>query len=635
MGGLSENFGHCSWQTLYHFARWERKHMKTRIPSEFAQDPLARPDATARRRRRMASEVILEGAILTEVRRRSRRRRRLGSAAMLVALGGYVVAPAVSQAYTATFAGGVLDIACNSSGEAVAVSATGGKVTINGASTILGGGGDVDVSAVSQITIAGGDGSSSANDTIDLSGVSTTAGFSGLDERITVNAQRGNDSVVGSAFADSIHAGNQDDTILGGPGADNLFGAGGNDTILGGADDDRINGGHDDDSVFGQAGNDYVYSVNGIDLLDGGEDDDLLALWNVDSISTVAGGNGSDFFYCYGAASQAGATITATDSAVSYEYTANPSLNHSAVISDTSIERLQLRGTVGDDVLDGSSFSGVEFIVDVYRGNDHLITSTVPGTETRYHKSAALTDDEIFVDVTMSLAGAGDQGATLTYDSGGGPVVDIDSITGTYSGQVDLLGATGNDWFDASGYTTGGINGYGRKGDNTIIGSSQDDYFVLQEGHDSLVGGQGDDRYLVSQACNRGTLVELPGEGIDIFAGDHITDDLEVEFPLLRVVGPGKLIVGDNIERLVCGSGDDSILLKPSDTIEYEIDGEAGNDTLTYNTSGVQSPLDIPHSGLPGAGSISADNRANVIYYGMESVVLQSLSSAKRWFGFK
>ncbi|CCH33040.1 calcium-binding protein [Actinosynnema sp. NPDC047251] len=62
----------------------------------------------------------------------------------------------------------------------------------------------------------------------------------------------GPDVILGTPFADEIHARQGNDVVCGLPG---------NDVIYGGAGDDR---------VFGQLGDDHLFGGDGVDLLDGG-----------------------------------------------------------------------------------------------------------------------------------------------------------------------------------------------------------------------------------------------------------------------------------------------------------------------------------------------------------------------------
>jgi Ca2+-binding RTX toxin-like protein len=103
-------------------------------------------------------------------------------------------------------------------------------------------------------------------DWIDLHEIDTR-GFRGLDGRVTVYANGGNDQVQGSAFADQLHGGGGDDLLSGLGGNDWLYGDGDNDDLKGGDGDDHLFGGDGNDHLLGGAGRDYFYGGTGSDTV--------------------------------------------------------------------------------------------------------------------------------------------------------------------------------------------------------------------------------------------------------------------------------------------------------------------------------------------------------------------------------
>lgn len=73
--------------------------------------------------------------------------------------------------------------------------------------------------------------------------------------------------------------------MLGGPGADDIYGEAGADSLAGGDGADDIEGGPGDDTLLGGAGGDDLYGQAGSDRLEGGAGDDELT-----------GGSGPDLF---------------------------------------------------------------------------------------------------------------------------------------------------------------------------------------------------------------------------------------------------------------------------------------------------------------------------------------------------
>lgn len=170
-------------------------------------------------------------------------------------------------------------------------------VTINGST---------DLAGLTSIAVIG----SAGADVIDLSPLDPASLPAGI--RISIAAGEGDDSVMGSAIADSISGGNGQDLLIGGSGddwidggeaSDSLLGSGGRDTIFGAAGDDRINGnGSSGDVLSGGPGRDTLHGGTGNDYLAGGEDDDwLFGQAGSDRIDggsendSIRGGSGKDF----------------------------------------------------------------------------------------------------------------------------------------------------------------------------------------------------------------------------------------------------------------------------------------------------------------------------------------------------
>jgi Ca2+-binding RTX toxin-like protein len=109
-------------------------------------------------------------------------------------------------------------------------------------------------SSVRRITVNGSD----LDNRIDLGQV-TTAGFRGLNHKVTVNAGGGNDWVLGSEFADRLNGNGGNDTIGGGSGGDEI--------IDGGTGDDFLDGGNGDDTLIGGPGGDWSYGGPGHDTV--------------------------------------------------------------------------------------------------------------------------------------------------------------------------------------------------------------------------------------------------------------------------------------------------------------------------------------------------------------------------------
>lgn len=171
------------------------------------------------------------------------------------------------------------------------------------------GGADNDVisGGTGRDTILGGTG----NDYI-VSGPTGTPdrGYPGLyagdsnttDDRDSIDAGEGNDTVFSGDDNDTIYAGGGDDYVDGGFDDDKIYGEGGNDTLIGGEGSDYIDGGSGNDVIYGGAGpgtdwaniDDKYDAVpdNGRDTIHGGAGDDKI--YGQDDADLLYGDGGND-----------------------------------------------------------------------------------------------------------------------------------------------------------------------------------------------------------------------------------------------------------------------------------------------------------------------------------------------------
>jgi Ca2+-binding RTX toxin-like protein len=146
-----------------------------------------------------------------------------------------------------------------------------------------------DFVSLTQLTVDAGGG----NDSVLGSAFPET--LSGGEGKDLINGGGGKDLINGGLGDDLIGGGLGDDVITGGDGNDRLYGDAGNDVIGGGAGGDKIYGGLGSDSVYGGVGNDALYGGAGNDNLHGGlGSDSLTGGVGADSYS---GGPGNDIFF--------------------------------------------------------------------------------------------------------------------------------------------------------------------------------------------------------------------------------------------------------------------------------------------------------------------------------------------------
>ncbi len=122
----------------------------------------------------------------------------------------------------------------------------------------------------------------------------------GTEQADAIWAKDGDDTVYGRGGNDTIGGGNGDDRLFGGEGNDIIFaaagddfaaGGSGGDIIFGGDNVDTLIGGTGDDEVWGSAGNDIISDGAGRDLLVGRGGNDKFILANDGTKDVVSGEN--------------------------------------------------------------------------------------------------------------------------------------------------------------------------------------------------------------------------------------------------------------------------------------------------------------------------------------------------------
>ena len=94
--------------------------------------------------------------------------------------------------------------------------------------------------------------------------------------KTTIHGGAGNDSILGSPGADRIYGGDGDDTINGAAGRDRIDGQAGADVLIGGKNNDSISGASGNDSIYGGDGDDMLAGNKGNDRVEGGKGYDWL-----------------------------------------------------------------------------------------------------------------------------------------------------------------------------------------------------------------------------------------------------------------------------------------------------------------------------------------------------------------------
>lgn len=386
-----------------------------------------------------------------------------------------------------------------------------------------------------------------------------------------------NQTLNGSAFADSILGFGGADIINGNDGRDDLAGGHGNDTISGGNHDDIVEGGFGNDMMTGGAhgaegdtlGFEGLFRISGesgvnIDLSrttaqnTGVGIDTIGGFENVEGSNygdtilesaarnTIRGGGGNDLIrHNSGFADMAGEIFDGGNQVDVLSFGGTGSLVHD-LTNDTllSIEELRLESPVGNqtrkvkldaDVIDNGLSIGAD--ISFYSLTGFAQIEFVMGTDTVLGLS--------FLQVLGT--GASRLSMLVTGDNND-EFITGSSIQDTLlgSGGVDeLYGNQGRDTLD------------GGTGNDTLFGGEDDDEITGGAGGDAIFGGDGSRDNANYEASNAGITVNLFA---GTASGGHASGDTLTDIEDLTGSGFNDVLTGNNAANILDGgAGDDRI----------------------------------------------------------------------------
>jgi len=365
--------------------------------------------------------------------------------------------------------------------------------------------------AASVEVITAHDGAAYAGDGNDFWNLS---GVSAYGSALLIDLGAGNDSLLGTAAADQVQAGSQNDT---------LDGMAGNDSLWGGDGNDRIFGSDGDDSLTGDAGNDLLDGGNGSNILRGGLGDDTLHVGQGDVVYETANA-GTDTVILHGVSRYSlGNNLenlgTTDPGAVSVRGNGLDNILRTGSGDDT------LNGLLGNDQMSGGNGNDV-YIVDSL--GDQISESAGGGTDTLRTDLAAYVLQRNIENLTgtrlgggqsltgnsaanLITAGAGNDtliglgdGDTLRGGAGDDSYLGLgsgDVVSERAAGGIDSISTglalytLGRNLENLTGTREGSQSLIGNNLANQISGAAGNDHIAGMAGNDTLTGGAGADRF--------------------------------------------------------------------------------------------------------------------------------------------
>ena len=382
---------------------------------------------------------------------------------------------------------------------------------------------------------------------------------------------KGDGTVNGTIYDDSITGNNNDDTITAGDGNDIIYGNAGNDNIDGGNGDDIIYGGQGCDTLKGGYGNDtYVWNLG--DDLDTIEDDagqntllfgngisfndlDFNMLGN-NLLITVNGDknqgvqinnflNENDLYKIEYLKFSDGTSIYLPDLGLNMAYgatddTINGTYNDDTIIAGNGNDTVNagdgndsIYGGKGNDALNGGNGrdsyyynlgDGYDTITET-RGNDKIIFGEgISINNLSFRQDGSNLDILINNDVSQGVtvkdfySGTNYQVETLQFANGSTFNLSTQGITLQQTDADDTVkGTSYNDII------------YGNSGHDTINAGEGNDTIVGGIGNDILNGGNGDDTYVYNLGDGFDTITDTGGDDKIVFGEGISQSDLSFE----------------------------------------------------------------------------------------------------------
>jgi Ca2+-binding RTX toxin-like protein len=306
-----------------------------------------------------------------------------------------------------------------------------------------------------------------------------------------------------------------------------LTGAGAIDGT-GNALDNEIIGNATANVLSGKEGNDRLIGGGGADTMKGGSGDDIYVVTDASATVVELGNEGYD----------------KVEANVTYVLAAN-------------VEELALQGI---NAIDGSGND------DNNRIFGNVAVNTLTGGKGDDYLDGGKGGDTLIGGEGSDTYIVDDAGDTETELSDGGYDTVYASVSHTIGANVEVLVLTG----------TGNIDGTGSNVANTIIGNDGNNRLDGELGADILIGGIGDDTYLVDNLSD--TVIEEWESGIDtVMSSESYTLGSNLEN--LTLLGAGAInATGNALDNRIVGNAAANILL--GDFGNDVLEGGAGADTL-------------------------------------------------------
>ncbi len=371
-----------------------------------------------------------------------------------------------------------------------------------------------------------------------------------------INGNNSSNTLIGTAFADTINAKGGNDTVDAGDGDDFVDGGSGNDILKGGLGHDLLFGGDGTDRLNGGDGNDQIDGGAGVDWaeFDGG------AAVNVDLTAGTSSGQGND-------------TIFSIENVLGSSF--NDVIKGSAANNrleggngnDTFIV------TIGNDVVRGDS--GIDLIAFAQLGAAAIV-NLATGTYTAGAATGTLNSIENVTGSALNDTITGNA-ADNVIDGGAGS----DVLNGGAGVDTLLITANSSAPYNQGAFvnlTLGTSTSYGSSDTisnfENVIGSDASDFITGNAGNNVIHGGGATDSIYATQGVDHYDGDTGANDAVYFTGQPGVVASLATNTYAFDANSYGTMA---NIDHLLGSGSADSLT---GDQFNNKLDGDAGNDTI-------------------------------------------------------
>ncbi|MCI4644320.1 MAG: hypothetical protein MRY64_06010, partial [Hyphomonadaceae bacterium] len=334
-----------------------------------------------------------------------------------------------------------------------------------------------------------------------------------------------------------------------------------------GANNDTLSGTSGDDSILGLAGDDTLSGDDGNDTIDGGTGADTVnGDGGNDALSVRGDGDGNDVVN--GGAGEDDITVSFFSGPYTVDVDAGADNDTVTLVGVDSTVRGSLEGGSGTDTLTGLGASIRRMTLS---GFEILEANNSSWTATLDQWNSFTTINDVALIGIFGGSGSLDLTTRVQADDGGSLTLTLVNSALSVDASHATAGWTMTGGGGANTFETGSGDDTleGRGGDDILIGGGGNDILRGEDGADLMMGGAGDDTIYFDSDDIRsdGGAVDIGGTGRDTLILEAGT----------KFVTNGLSVYGLEVFR---GAEQNDRVRGNLNTVDYDLDGGAGNDTL-------------------------------------------------------